>query len=895
VVLEDGSGNLIGNSYVQGTGLGPQVSFMPGSWSLLTSSVSNASDVAVDGSGNLFVADSGDNTVKEILAEGGYTTVKTLGSFNMPFRVALDGSGNLFVYDFTYAHEIVAAGGYTTVRQLYNAVSWVGGCVAVDGAGDLFVGADGTSRPLNEIRAVNGTIPSSPQVIYLPGWPNTPTVAWDLPAAIAVDEAEDLFYVDGPHGNIKEVPAANGYLNVNTLASGLYGLNSIAVDTNGNVFFSVDSSGAIMEIMAADGYASIVTVANSPLPVTGLTLDGEGNLLVANGTHGISKLDFADPQSLIFPTRTLPGLTDTTDGPQTVVVSNIGTAPLIFATPSTGANPSYPASFPENAGDARLCDTGAPLAASASCDVSMNFAPTGLGANTGSVVLTDNALNEANATQSIALSGTGATIKVFWTSPTAITYGTPLSTAQLDASDVVAGTFVYAPALGAVLPAGAHTLTVTFTPTDTADYAVQTVSVQLTVNKATPAITWGALAPITYGTPLSATQLDASTPIAGKFAYSQAAGTVLPAGSQTLSVTFTPTDQVDYVAVTANAPITVSPAVLTVTANNLSSPYGATLPALTSSVNGFVNGDGQSVLSGAAALTTTATLSSAPGVYPINAAQGTLSASNYTFNMVNGTLTITQASQTIAFPVVAAQIAGTNVDLAALASSSSGMAVSFASLTPAVCQVVETWATLSAAGSCTIQASQTGNVDYLAAAPVSQTFTVGPKTESARQGITFTPIETQMAATTVNLFATASSGLPVTFVSVSPSVCTVSGATATLIAYGTCYIQAWQGGNSQYFAAPVVTQEFGVAHAHQTVDFPAIGTWFAGMTVNLVATASSGLPVTFTATTPAVCTVSGSTATLIEYGFCRVVATQVGNGEYLEAVASQEFGVAHAH
>jgi hypothetical protein len=53
--------------------------------------------------------------------------------------------------------------------------------------------------------------------------------------------------------------------------------------------------------------------------------------------------------------------------------------------------------------------------------------------------------------------------------------------------------------------------------------------------------------------------------------------------------------------------------------------------------------------------------------------------------------------------------------------------------------------------------------------------------------------------------------------------------------------------------------------------------------------------VTFSSTTPAVCTVSGSTATLIAYGFCRVVATQAGNGEYLEAVASQEFGVGHAH
>src|SRR5208337_3626336 len=58
----------------------------------------------------------------------------------------------------------------------------------------------------------------------------------------------------------------------------------------------------------------------------------------------------------------------------------------------------------------------------------------------------------------------------------------------------------------------------------------------LTVNKATPSITWNDPAGITYGTALSATQLNASTTVDGSFAYSPAAGTVLSAGSaQTLS------------------------------------------------------------------------------------------------------------------------------------------------------------------------------------------------------------------------------------------------------------------------------------------------------------------------------------------------------------------------
>ena len=72
----------------------------------------------------------------------------------------------------------------------------------------------------------------------------------------------------------------------------------------------------------------------------------------------------------------------------------------------------------------------------------------------------------------------------------------------------------------------------------------------LTVNQATPAITWATPSAITYGTALSGTQLDASSTVAGTFSYSPAGG-VLTAGSHLLSVTFTPTDGTDYTSATS--------------------------------------------------------------------------------------------------------------------------------------------------------------------------------------------------------------------------------------------------------------------------------------------------------------------------------------------------------
>lgn len=159
---------------------------------------------------------------------------------------------------------------------------------------------------------------------------------------------------------------------------------------------------------------------------------------------------------------------------------------------------------------------------------------------------------------SLTLTAGKTTPSITWAAPSAITYGTALSATQLNASSSVAGTFAYTPAAGTVLKAGAQTLSVTFTPTDTTDYSSVTQTVTLTVGKATPSITWAAPSAITSGTPLSATQLDATSTIPGTFVYSPAAGIILAVGSETLSVTFTPTDTTDYNTATQTVTLTVT-------------------------------------------------------------------------------------------------------------------------------------------------------------------------------------------------------------------------------------------------------------------------------------------------------------------------------------------------
>jgi hypothetical protein len=237
--------------------------------------------------------------------------------------------------------------------------------------------------------------------------------------------------------------------------------------------------------------------------------------------------------------------------------------------------------------------------------------------------------------------------------------------------------------------------------------------------------------------------------------------------------------------------------------------------------------------------------------------------------------------------------AGQQVALSA--SASSGLPVSFASTTPAVCAVAGSTVTTVAAGACTITAFQDGSDSYAAARKVQHSFQVTPPTRKS-QTITFAPPPSTTVGVPVALSASASSGLPVSFTSGIPGVCTVSGSTVTTVAADTCMITASQGGSASYLAADDVTQSFHVNPAlqvnppgrkPQTITFNEPPEAKVGMPVGervtLSASASSGLPVSFTSGTPPVCTVSDATVTTMAAGACTITASQGGSAGYAAA------------
>lgn len=158
----------------------------------------------------------------------------------------------------------------------------------------------------------------------------------------------------------------------------------------------------------------------------------------------------------------------------------------------------------------------------------------------------------------------------------------------------------------------------------------------VTVNPLNVPITWMPAA-ITYGDALGAAHLNATTPVAGSFTYPQA-GAVLTAGNHNLQGRFNPMDTTVYAASDISVPVVVAPATLVAKADDISRPFNVANPPLTVSYTGFVNGEDISVLTSQATATTTATISSPLGDYPITVSGA--AAPNYVVSHVGGAFSI---------------------------------------------------------------------------------------------------------------------------------------------------------------------------------------------------------------------------------------------------------------
>ncbi len=484
-------------------------------------------------------------------------------------------------------------------------------------------------------------------------------------------------------------------------------------------------------------------------------------------------------------------------------------------------------------------------------------------------------------------------------------------------------------------------------------------SALLTVGKAAQTITFGNLAPRTFGDASFALSGSSTSGLVLTYTSSNPAvatiqgNTVNIIGAGSTNITASQGGNLDFgAAADVVQTLVVNKAAATVSLSGTTAAFTGTARTVTvtttpSGLPVTVTYDG-----GATAPTNV-------GTYAVVA---TVNSPNFQ-GSASGTLEITKATQLITFPDIGQKSFSDGTFALTATGGASGLPVTYTSSDTSVVTVNGSTLTFLKVGTATITANQAGNANFNAATAVARTITIVPATQT----ITFTALTPRTFDPANNSFAltaTASSGLPVNFASSDPSIAFVAGNTLNVLKAGSVTITASQDGNENFGAATAVTRtltinkgtaqlSFGglaavydgaakpvsvttnpagleagvavtykragttdtpsatapsaagsydvaatltndnysgsgtatlvIAKATQTIAFA--GTELAGKTfgdgpVTLVATATSGLPVTFSSSDPSVASIVGSVVTILTGGTTTISALQAGDPNF---------------
>jgi sugar lactone lactonase YvrE len=516
--------------------------------------------VAVDASGNVYIADSNNNRIR-VVSGGIITTIAgngtaaytgddgpaTSASLNHPLGIALDSDGTLYIADAgNHVIRRVSNGTITTVAG--NGVAAFSGDngLPTDASlntpsgvtllgGDLFI-ADTNNNRIRQV--ANSTITFPDQIVGTTSAAQTVTLSntggSTLTIASIAPSAGDFTLADsGTCGNSfpKDISAGASCTMDIVFSPSAVGASNATFTLTDNA----PGSPHILKTKAAGiGDGTTLSISASPLTST----FGDPVTFVATVTPAVPTSVPAPTGAIIFEENTFAiGFAPVTAGAATFSVFNLGVGTHnIHAL--YGGDAFY--SFSQQNGDSTIVvNKATPAIASLNSEfnpaifgnpanIQLQMSSTAAGLPTGTVTFSEN--------------------------------GIPLATSPLISGST---SFPFLIEFDPAATVGSHMITATYN--GDANYnAGANASFTQVINKADPIITWPAPAAIAPGTPLGPTQLNAKARIVGfastpgTFVYSPPAGTVLAPGDHTLSVTFTPTDTNDINSGTATVSITVA-------------------------------------------------------------------------------------------------------------------------------------------------------------------------------------------------------------------------------------------------------------------------------------------------------------------------------------------------
>jgi sugar lactone lactonase YvrE len=508
------------------------------------------------------------NTIAGTGVAGSFSfgTAATSQQLQQPQSLAMDGSGNLYISDppNLTVWKLTPSGTISAAAGNYFLAG-----VAVDNAGNIYM-SDSYDNEVLVTSPQTGTtsiVAGTGQPSYAPRYGDGGPASFatlSSPAGLAVDSAGNLYIADTGHYEIRMVAAQTGIITT-VAGGGSLGDNSpatsafigrpvdVAFDSKGNMYIA--ETGKVHMVTASSG--NVTTIAGdghvgnngdggpalaADIDPTAVRVDAAGNVYIANFPNEVRVIPADSSTIMAFAGDGLTGYSGDSGSASMAELSN---PDGLAADPSGNL-------YISDGGNSRIRKITFPTSAPT---------PT-FSLAAGTYVNTQ--------TVTIAETIPGATI--YYTrdgsppTPASSVYSAPIS---LSASTTLRAIAV---------AAGYTTSTV-----NSAAYVIQPPVV--------PSITWSTPAPILFGTPLGAAQLNATASVPGTFAYTPNTGTTLPAGSDTLAVTFIPTDLVNYTTATAQVSITVNlpVPVLSSISPPLSAAGGATF-TITATGTGFTNG-----------------------------------------------------------------------------------------------------------------------------------------------------------------------------------------------------------------------------------------------------------------------------------------------------------------
>ncbi len=564
---------VVGRAYLNGVGNAAEMAIDPGtSSSVVAGSSPKVEGIAVDASGNTYVAEAATGSLVELPGT-------TLGSglSSTPYQVAVDGAGNVYVANASgnNIEEFASAASTTGAAPIATYSSALGENfsnpqgVAIDGAGNLYIADTGNGRVI-EMPIGNGVA-------------ETLGTGFKAPVSVAVDASGNVYVADAGNTDIEKIVPSTGAQSAVALLSGAAPV-SVAVDPAGNVYYADSTANSLVEIPASGSGG--ITVASGLTAPVGVTLDSNGNLYVADTQLGA--LEYS---------RTLSSQTFLSESSAlSAMLSNIGNQNYV----ETETSGSYytqtdDTDFDVTSASSNGCNFSSPIPFGSECGMTALFTPTTSSTFTDDIVFAGNAANASSVSWNLSGTGTattGSNVILTGPSPSTPIFGEAVSvtvnvtnslgTPTGDVTFTVDGAAQAPVALanGAYtlsltgLTVGSHTVSATYAGAGSFA-AGSSTPLTFSVAQATPLLSWTPSATTqSYGPAAPTGILDAAvgSNLPGVFTYTATQGsttvpltaaTVLTGGTWTLTATFTPADNVDYAVANLTTPYTVTTAATT--------------------------------------------------------------------------------------------------------------------------------------------------------------------------------------------------------------------------------------------------------------------------------------------------------------------------------------------